>query len=127
MMHNVNTAVQQADALLVIVDATSNLAEVLEMPGMARGWSGPPAALVSPVQPAVVVGKGGSQTILRLRTVTVVELSCGQEMACLCLLAKLQQTGQVCRCVGLPGWCLRLAVDGLPSCSCGRCLTRWTS
>ena len=93
MMHNVNTAVQQADALLVIVDATSNLAEVLEMPGMARGWSGPPAALVSQVQPAVVVGKGCSQTILRLRTVTVVELSCGQEMACLCLLAKLQQTG----------------------------------
>lgn len=50
MMHNVNTAVQQADALLVIVDATSNLAEVLEMPGMAPGWSGPPAALVSPVR-----------------------------------------------------------------------------
>jgi hypothetical protein len=55
MMHNVNTAVQQADALLVIVDATSNLAEVLEMPGMARGWSGPPAALVSPVRSAAVM------------------------------------------------------------------------
>ena len=50
MMHNVNTAVQQADVLLVIVDATSNLAEVLEMPGMAPGWTGPPAALVSPAR-----------------------------------------------------------------------------
>lgn len=48
MMHNVNTAVQQADALLVIVDAMSNLAEVLDMPGMAPGWEGPPAALVRP-------------------------------------------------------------------------------
>lgn len=48
MMHNVNTAVQQADALLVIVDATSNLAEVADMPGMAPGWTGPPAALVRP-------------------------------------------------------------------------------
>lgn len=46
MMHNVNTAVQQADALLVIVDATSNLAEVADMPGMAPNWAGPPAALV---------------------------------------------------------------------------------
>lgn len=46
MMHNVNTAVQQADTLLVIVDATSNLAEVVDMPGMAKGWEGPPAALV---------------------------------------------------------------------------------
>lgn len=46
MMHNVNTAVQQADALLVIVDATSNLAEVVDMPGMAPGWDGTPAALV---------------------------------------------------------------------------------
>lgn len=55
MMHNVNTAVQQADALLVIVDATSNLAEVLEMPGMARGWSGPPAALVGAVPLAAVM------------------------------------------------------------------------
>jgi len=46
MMHNVNTAVQQADALLVVVDATSNLKQVLQMPGMAPGWRGPPAALV---------------------------------------------------------------------------------
>lgn len=46
MMHNVNTAVQQADAILVIVDATSDLQEVLQMPGMAPGWRGPPAALV---------------------------------------------------------------------------------
>lgn len=48
MMHNVNTAVQQADALLVIVDATSDLQLVLQMPGMAPGWRGPPAALVPP-------------------------------------------------------------------------------
>lgn len=46
MMHNVNTAVQQADAILVIVDATSDLQDVLQMPGMAPGWRGPPAALV---------------------------------------------------------------------------------
>ena len=50
MMHNVNTAVQQADALLVIVDSTSNLGEVTDMPGMAPGWTGPPAALVRPLQ-----------------------------------------------------------------------------
>ena len=48
MMHNVNTAVQQADAILVIVDATTDLQEVLDMPGMAPGWRGPPAALVMP-------------------------------------------------------------------------------
>lgn len=47
MMHNVNEAVQEADAILVIVDATEPISEVLQMPGMAPEWSGPPAAVVS--------------------------------------------------------------------------------
>ena len=88
MMHNVNTAVQQADALLVIVDATSNLAEVLEMPGMAPGWSGPPAALVSPVRTRCC-GRGTGvalQITVRLQTVTLGELSCARTTALVCLL-----------------------------------------
>ena len=46
MMHNVRTAVQDADALLVILDATEDPAEALAMVNVGPDWKGPPLALV---------------------------------------------------------------------------------
>lgn len=46
MMHNVRTAVQDADALLVIIDATEDPAEALAMVNVGPDWQGPPLALV---------------------------------------------------------------------------------
>lgn len=46
MMHNVRTAVQDADALLVILDATEDPAEALAMVNIGPDWKGPPLALV---------------------------------------------------------------------------------
>jgi len=47
MMHNVRTAVKEADALLVILDATEDAAAALAMVNLGPDWRGPPVALVS--------------------------------------------------------------------------------
>ena len=46
MMHNVRTAVKEADALLVILDATEDAAAALAMVNLGPDWRGPPVALV---------------------------------------------------------------------------------
>ena len=46
MMHNVRTAVKEADALLVILDATEDSAAALAMVNLGPDWRGPPVALV---------------------------------------------------------------------------------
>jgi GTPase Era involved in 16S rRNA processing len=46
MMHNVRTAVKDADAVLVILDATEDAAAALSMVNLGPDWRGPPVALV---------------------------------------------------------------------------------
>ena len=51
MMHNVRTAVKEADALLVILDATEDAAAALAMVNLGPDWRGPPVALVRSTAP----------------------------------------------------------------------------